>query len=205
MSAGINGISSMMGSVPGLTQDDTMVPYCNAGNLPDGCNSTSVCHCTHLVELNYHQPYAFLLQAPGGIQLKQKKCFITETNHIITYHSAVNGTTNHPIHLHGYAFEVIDMGTLAQYQNNQTAFAKAKHLPVIKDTVMVPSGGIVLIKFKACNPGYWYMHCHFEYHMLIGMMVILKVGNYKDVRKPPANFPRCGDFLQPLYHYGHDH
>lgn len=69
MSAGINNIVGMMAPVPGLTQDDYMVPYYNAGNLPDNSNGTSPCYCTHLVKLDYCKPYAFLLQAPGSMKL----------------------------------------------------------------------------------------------------------------------------------------
>lgn len=69
----------------------------------------------------------------------------------------MNGLANHPIHLHGYDFEVHDMGTLAQLQNGTSAFTNANHLPVIKDTVLVPSGCYVIIKFLTCNPGYWFV------------------------------------------------
>lgn len=106
---------------------------------------------------------------------------------------------NHPIHLHGMAFQVIDMGTREQYESGQTAFANATHLPVVKDTVTLPSGGFLRIRFKACNPGYWLFHCHLEYHMDPGMMAILIVGNRTDTLSPPAHFPTCGNFLTPIY------
>lgn len=97
---------------------------------------------------------------------------------------------DHPIHLHGFGFQVIDMGTLKQSQTGKTPFTNATHFPVVKDTVVVPSGGFVRIRFRACHPGkmtadilefeynifiylkfylkncrLWVLHCHFEFHM----------------------------------------
>lgn len=69
------------------------------------------------------------------------------------------------MHLHGYSFQVIDIGTRDQLENGTTAFINATHAPVLKDTVAVPSGGFVRIRFNATNPGYWMFHCHYEYHV----------------------------------------
>ena len=67
---------------------------------------------------------------------------------------------NHPFHLHGYAFYVMDMG---QYAEGQTAQDLLNFLernvtnmspaPAVKDTIAVPSGGYAVIKFRANNPG----------------------------------------------------
>lgn len=104
----------------------------------------------------------------------------------------------HPIHLHGYGFQVIDMGTMEQLASGQTVFANATHLPVVKDTIRIPPTGFVRIRFRSCNPGYWFLHCHFEYHAHSGMRITVKVGNSTDMPSPPPNFPTCGDFLSPV-------
>lgn len=109
------------------------------------------------------------------------------------------GDVSHPIHLHGFGFQVIDMGTLEQYALRKTAFENSTKSPVVKDTVNLPSGGFVRFRFKSCNPGYWFFHCHFEYHMHVGMRAIIKVGNKSDMIPPPANFPVCGNFFPSIY------
>lgn len=91
------------------------------------------------------------------------------------------------------------MGFKDQLYKGQTAFRNATHLPVVKDTVMVPSGGFVRLRFRACNPGHWFFHCHYEYHMHVGMALTIKVGNDTDMVAPPVNFPTCGHFLTPVY------
>lgn len=102
------------------------------------------------------------------------------------------------MHLHGYSFQVIDIGTRDQLENGTTAFTNATHAPVLKDSVVVPSGGFVRIRFRATNPGYWMLHCHYEYHAMSGMGIILKVGDREEMPTPPSNFPTCNDYLQPF-------
>ncbi|XP_059165592.1 uncharacterized protein LOC131948095 isoform X3 [Physella acuta] len=64
----------------------------------------------------------------------------------------------------------------------------------IKDTVVVPSGGYVVIRFKADNPGLWLIHCHLELHMTDGMVALLNE-SYSQWPSPPENFPTCGHYF----------
>ena len=57
-----------------------------------------------------------------------------------------------------------------------------------KDTVIVPYGGYVVIRFVVDNPGWWFFHCHIEIHQLEGMSAVLmelpnKI-NYNDHIQP---------------------
>lgn len=57
----INYIASKHSPVPGLIQDDSFVPYCNANNLPSKCDRNSVCHCPHAIQLELCKTYEFVL------------------------------------------------------------------------------------------------------------------------------------------------
>lgn len=46
--------------------------------------------------------------------------------------------------------------------------------------------------------GYWLFHCHFLFHIVIGMNLVLHVGAQADLPPVPDNFPTCGDFLPPI-------
>lgn len=46
--------------------------------------------------------------------------------------------------------------------------------------------------------GYWLFHCHFIFHIVIGMNLVLHVGTQNDLPPVPHNFPRCGDHLPPI-------
>jgi FtsP/CotA-like multicopper oxidase with cupredoxin domain len=64
---------------------------------------------------------------------------------------------SHPMHMHGHYFRVVGVG--------DRRFEGA-----IRDTVVVPPGETVIIRFDADNPGTWAFHCHHLYHMHAGMM-----------------------------------
>lgn len=91
------------------------------------------------------------------------------------------------------------MGTRNQLKNGKSAFLKATHSPVLKDTVILQPNGFVRIRFRACNPGYWFFHCHYEFHSWSGMTLTFKVGDRNDLPPVPANIPRCGNFLPSIY------
>ncbi|KAL6962596.1 laccase, partial [Sarracenia purpurea var. burkii] len=84
------------------------------------------------------------------------------------------GAENHPIHLHGFSFYVIGSG-FGNY-DNQTA-PKGFNLvdPPELNTVGVPKNGWSVIRFKADNPGVWFMHCHFDRHTSWGMDTVFIV------------------------------
>lgn len=67
------------------------------------------------------------------------------------------------------------------------------NLPPGKDTIAVPNNGYVVLRFRADNPGFWLFHCHFLYHIVIGMNLIFQVGTLGDLPPIPPGFPTCGD------------
>ncbi|CAM8896143.1 unnamed protein product [Rhodiola kirilowii] len=101
---------------------------------------------------------------------------------------------NHPIHVHGHNFFVVGQG----FGN----FDVKKHPkdynlvdPVERNTVAVPSGGWAAIRFKADNPGAWFVHCHLEEHTTWGLATAFIVQNgplpSQSLLPPPADYPKC--------------
>ncbi|MES1944501.1 CopA family copper-resistance protein [Salinisphaera sp. PC39] len=73
----------------------------------------------------------------------------------------VNDTMmEHPIHLHGMFMEL---------ENDQ-----GEYLP-FKDTISVLPGSRVSLLVTANEPGRWAFHCHFLYHMDMGMFRVVRV------------------------------
>ncbi|KAH6912620.1 laccase 16 [Coprinopsis sp. MPI-PUGE-AT-0042] len=68
---------------------------------------------------------------------------------------------DHPFHLHGHAFDIVksESGPL-NYVN-----------PPRRDVVAVRSG-LVIIRFRADNPGPWFLHCHIDWHLEAGLAVV---------------------------------
>ena len=136
---------------------------------------------------------------------------------------AVNNI-NHPFHLHGYELFVMGMGqhpdkipmTVAlakQMSKNKSLNVSPNARKPVKDTISIPSKGYTVFRFKADNPGWWLLHCHYckhwnsflrskwiknvvfsAWHMAVGMGLVLQVGEQHEMVKPPADFPKCGNY-----------
>lgn len=72
---------------------------------------------------------------------------------------------------------------------------------ILKDTVIVPAGGYVVVAFPADNPGYWFLHCHIEVHQLEGMGVLIE--EYPSVlhKAPPKGINDIGNFRWEIDDY----
>ncbi|GMN23859.1 hypothetical protein TIFTF001_000306 [Ficus carica] len=101
---------------------------------------------------------------------------------------------NHPIHLHGFNFFVVGTG-LGNFNPNKDQNKFNLVDPVERNTVGVPSGGWTAIRFRADNPGVWFMHCHLEVHTTWGLKMAFVVDNGKGPNQsllpPPTDLPKC--------------
>ncbi|XBH74347.1 hypothetical protein VPH35_101315 [Triticum aestivum] len=111
------------------------------------------------------------------------------------------GVENHPMHLHGFNFFVVGQG-FGNYDpmNDPAKFNLID--PIERNTVGVPAGGWVVIRFVADNPELhpiplhvWLMHCHLELHATWGMEMAWLVldgslPNHK-LMPPPTDLPKC--------------
>ena len=70
---------------------------------------------------------------------------------------------NHPVHIHGQRFLVLNIDGVA----NENL--------VWKDTAIVPVGSTVQYLVDMSNPGDWMMHCHIAEHLDAGMMMPFSV------------------------------
>jgi FtsP/CotA-like multicopper oxidase with cupredoxin domain len=170
------------------------------------CKSDSICTCTYTVELVQNKVYQFVLTNIGsgrgwshpvhlhghyfyvlkmgfGDYNNITAKFITETDDVRCF-----GTKNYC--------------NSASWKNN-TWNEHASSIPGLKtnfppkkDTIIVPTGGYVIIRFKADNPGAWFFHCHIDLHNTNGMgMVLLEA---KD------NYPAQPNNFQTCWHVGNE-
>ncbi|KAG5544229.1 hypothetical protein RHGRI_016848 [Rhododendron griersonianum] len=100
----------------------------------------------------------------------------------------------HPMHLHGYSFYVVGSG-FGNYDTDKDPLTYNLVDPPLQDTIAVPKNGWTTIRFRANNPGVWFMHCHFERHASWGMEMVLIVKNGRDsnttLLPPPPDMPPC--------------
>ncbi|KAI4320642.1 hypothetical protein MLD38_034100 [Melastoma candidum] len=102
--------------------------------------------------------------------------------------------TEHPMHLHGYSFYVVGSG-FGNYDPQKDPMKYNLVDPPHQNTIAVPKNGWTAIRFRANNPGVWFMHCHIERHLTWGMDTAFIVLNGKlpdnKIWPPPPDMPPC--------------
>ncbi|KAF8918129.1 laccase [Mucidula mucida] len=78
----------------------------------------------------------------------------------LVIHGSAGGHT-HPFHLHGHAFSIV------QGMDGPKNFVN----PPQRDVVGI-GGSTVIIRFRADNPGPWFLHCHIDWHLEAGLAVV---------------------------------
>ncbi|KAI3801500.1 hypothetical protein L1987_29606 [Smallanthus sonchifolius] len=106
--------------------NDPMVRFNYTGTPP---NNTMVTNGTKMVVLSYNTTVELVLQG-----------------------TSILGAENHPFHLHGYNFYVVGQGSGNFNSTTDPAMFNLVD-PAERNTIGVPSGGWVAIRFRADNPG----------------------------------------------------
>ncbi|CAO2839392.1 unnamed protein product [Amaranthus hypochondriacus] len=116
------------------------------------------------------------------------------TVEVVMQDTSIIGAESHPLHLHGFNFFVVGQG-FGNFDSKKDPAMFNLVDPIERNTVGVPSGGWVAIRFRADNPGVWFMHCHLEVHTSWGLKMawIVNDGNKKNEKlpPPPADLPKC--------------
>ncbi|CAM0883525.1 unnamed protein product [Alopecurus aequalis] len=145
-----------------------VLPFNYTGTPP---NNTNVSNGTRLVVLPYGASVELVMQG-----------------------TSILGAESHPFHLHGFNFFVVGQG----FGNFDPVNDPAKYNlvdPVERNTVGVPAAGWVAIRFRADNPGVWFMHCHLEVHVSWGLKMawLVQDGSLPNQKllPPPSDLPKC--------------
>ena len=146
---------------------------------------------------------------------------------LVNYNPAVPTLlAHHPIHMHGHNFAVLAMGyasfnntTGVHLSDNEDVVCNSQLCtrpawrdgrsptlnlidPAVRDVLIVPAGGYAVIQFRSDNPGFWFMHCHLQLHMIEGMAMVLAEAVDR-IPPEPRNFPTCNlfDWTSEEYEY----
>ncbi|CAL0300666.1 unnamed protein product [Lupinus luteus] len=102
--------------------------------------------------------------------------------------------TEHPIHLHGHSFYVVGWG-FGNFDKDKDPLNYNLVDPPYQNTVAMPKNGWTAIRFRAKNPGVWFVHCHLERHVSWGMAMTFIVKNGDNTEEkmlpPPLDMPQC--------------
>ncbi|KAK6935827.1 Multicopper oxidase, type 1 [Dillenia turbinata] len=113
---------------------------------------------------------------------------------LVLQDTSILGAESHPLHLHGFNHFVVGQG-FGNFDPIKDPSNFNLVDPVERNTVSVPSGGWVAVRFLADNPGVWFMHCHIDVHLSWGLRmawVVMdgKLPNQK-LPPPPSDRPKC--------------
>ncbi|XP_078152454.1 putative laccase-11 [Carex rostrata] len=113
---------------------------------------------------------------------------------LVMQDTSIQGAESHPLHLHGYNFFVVGQG-FGNYNPNKNPSRFNLINPNERNTISVPPGGWVAIRFQADNPGVWLMHCHLDIHLSWGLSMAWVVDDgplpNQKLSPPPLDFPKC--------------
>ncbi|GLB41438.1 putative multicopper oxidase family protein [Lyophyllum shimeji] len=94
----------------------------------------------------------------------------------------------HPFHLHGHSFWVVRSGDSPTYNYKN---------PVRRDTVNTGlADGNATIRFVTDNAGPWFLHCHIDWHLELGLAVVFAEDIPRTSQMDP---PPSWDQLCPKY------
>jgi hypothetical protein len=78
----------------------------------------------------------------------------------------------------------------ATWKEGRVQFFQNVTQPPIKDTVVIPTSGYVVLRFRTTNPGPFMLHCHIDDHVIEGMAMIIDIAPDKRPQYP-SGFPTC--------------
>jgi len=85
-------------------------------------------------------------------------------------------TGEHPIHLHGYKFWVLQEAAPDAGDYNAANSDLNLVNPLYRDVATVNANSFLVIQLVADNPGLWMLHCHIDWHMNIGFVGLVNIG-----------------------------
>ncbi|WAR20852.1 LAC4-like protein [Mya arenaria] len=209
--ASVNGRSFKSPTVNIYTQPKEFSASCE--DNPDCARDGKACSCMHVLKFPGNAVVQIVLT-----NLVQSQSGSFGKNHPVHIH----GHTFHVVKL-GYASFNQTTGELDQptpdivCENKDGSFDETCKTPrwkdqswnrklpdvnlnraFLKDTISIPSGGYVVIRFRADNPGVWNAHCHMEPHNIGGMRFIMNE-SFPEQPKAPASLPICNNFPPAEY------
>jgi hypothetical protein len=197
----VNGRSLELPTVSGLTQPQEIKSPCEQA----GCGEQTLCRCTHSISLRHGDTIqmVFLNMGVGlgwahPVHMHGHSFYVLKMGYA-TYNETTGKiiSQNADIDCRGGVPQQNSFCNEATWSNRSWLNGNVPGLelqnPPRKDTVIVPSGGYVVVRIKADNPGLWIMHCHIELHSSDGMAMLLNE-SFPNLPKKPPHFPTCGNF-----------
>lgn len=204
----INGVEFTFPSVSAISQPTEITNQCRNAN----CSEQNVCSCTHSMDLDPNDTVQFVFLNMGRgrgwshpVHMHGHSFYVLKMGYGV-YNSTTGEfiSQNSDIDCQGSTSQDSSLCNNATWSDPSWSNGNAPGLnnvdPPLKDTIIVPSGGYVVVRIRADNPGLWLLHCHIQLHSADGMSVLLNE-SFSNLPAVPKGFPKCGNFGgEGVYH-----
>ncbi|OJA20441.1 hypothetical protein AZE42_05733, partial [Rhizopogon vesiculosus] len=173
--------------IPGYGNADINLHLAISGGLPN----------FYVNGLSFQPPTVpVLLQILSGAQqasqlLPNGSVIVLEANKVVELTMTSTGLGGpHPMHLHGHSFDVVQSAgnSTFNYLN-----------PVRRDVVSAgDNGSQIVIRWVTDNSGPWFLHCHIDWHLDMGLAVVM-AESPSDTFAHNNPIPAEWDQLCPIY------
>ncbi|XP_022299973.2 uncharacterized protein LOC111108406 [Crassostrea virginica] len=197
----VNGISLEFPTVSGLSQPQEISTTCDKFD----CGEQKLCKCTNALSLEHGDTVQMIFLNMGNgkgwahpIHMHGHSFYVLKMGYA-TYNETTGKfiEQNSDIDCRGGVPMDQSFCNAASWKDSTWLNGNVPGLelqnPPRKDTVIVPSGGYVVVRIKADNPGLWIMHCHIELHASDGMAMLINE-SFPHIPETPRHFPKCGNF-----------
>lgn len=197
----VNGRKFRLPPVSALTQPEEIEQICDKAD----CGEEKICECMYSQSINHNDVVQLVFLNMGNgrgwahpIHLHGYSFYVVKMGYAV-----YNETTakyieqNSDIDCRGTGDQDTSFCNDATWSNSSWLGDNVPDVELVraprKDTIEVPSGGYVVVRIKADNPGVWIMHCHIELHSSDGMAMVLN-NSFGMHPPPPTGFPQCYGF-----------
>ncbi|VDH93082.1 Hypothetical predicted protein [Mytilus galloprovincialis] len=200
--ASVNGRQFKLPDVSALTQPDELPHQCT----DQECGEEKLCQCMNSLTINSGDTIqmTFLNMGQGRVDDHPVHMHGHAFMVIKVGYGVFNKSTgaliedNNDVDCRGNTKPGMSMCNSATWSNSSWLNGNVPGIvqqgAVLKDTVIVPSGGYVVVRFPATIPGIWFLHCHIDMHSNDGMAIVLNE-SFASIPKPPPGLPKCGSYL----------
>ncbi len=197
----INGRANKFPPFPLQTQTEEALDSINRCDPDDLCEEE--CSCTHIYDIPFDKTIRLVFSAVGEdsrffhpIHLHGHRFFVVAAGYG-TYSTTTGflDSSSRDILCNDEVDEPVDEVFCShniRWRNNEPTIS-LNETTVQKDTVIVPAGGYVIVHYISNNPGFWFLHCHVEPHLAMGMGVVLNEAQDRQ-NPPPEGMRTCGTF-----------
>lgn len=168
---------------PSVKPDVEFVLHAYFDTYDDGTNRASFTHEGGYQNVTYRPPKvpSMFSALSMGEDASDVAIYGAQTNVISYKHNQMVQITVHnwdagfhPFHLHGHEFQVIEKSFDVTSDDPviNPATVDVQDNPARRDTITIPPGGKVVLRWRADNPGAWFFHCHIDWHLSSGLAAV---------------------------------